>query len=103
MDGLAMVSTDTDMVRYSPERATQFWKDAVDRVSALPGVESAALASPRLPFDVNYNQTSILIDGKTYGPDERGEVLANVTVSPEYFATLDVPIVEGRGFSDSRS
>ena len=74
-DGLALVASDTDMVRYSPERGGQFWTDALERVKALPGVESAALASPRLPFDINYNQTSIRIDGKDYGPDERGEVV----------------------------
>jgi putative ABC transport system permease protein len=98
-EGLAMIAADTDMVRYSPERGVQFWRDAIDRVKALPGVDSAALASPRMPFDINYNQTSIRIDGKNYGPDERGEIVPNVAVSPEYFSTLDVPIVEGRGFT----
>ena len=98
-EGLAMVSADTEMVRYSPERGNQFWKDALERVKALPGVDSAALASPRLPFDINYNQTSILIDGKSYTPDQRGETVANVNVSPDYFATLDIPIIEGRGFT----
>jgi predicted permease len=100
-EGLAMVSSDTAMVRYSPERGRQFWLDALERVKALPGVQSAALASPRLPFDINYNQTSIKIDGRTYTTDQRGETVANVAVSPDYFATLDIPIVEGRTFTDA--
>jgi predicted permease len=99
--GLAMVSTDTGMVRYESERSEQFWNEALARVRAIPGVESAALVSPRLPFDVNFNQTNILIDGKTYGPDDRGDTVANVAVTPAYFSTLDVPIVEGRGFTDA--
>jgi predicted permease len=96
--GLAMVSADTGMVRYDAERSEQFWQQALERIQAMPGVESAAIVSPRLPFDVNYNQTNIRIDGKTY-PDERGDVVANVSVTPDYFGTLDVPIVEGRGFT----
>ena len=100
-EGLAAISTDTDMVRYPPERAEQFWRDALQRVEALPGVVSAALVSPRLPFDINWNQTSIRVDGKAYGPDDRGETVANVSVSPDYFATMGIPIVEGRGFDDS--
>ena len=99
--GLAMVAADTGMVRYDAERAKQFWTQALERVQAMAGVESASLVSPRLPFDVNYNQTSILIDGKSYSVDDRGEVVANVSVTPDYFRTLDVPIVEGRGFTDA--
>jgi predicted permease len=97
--GLAMVAADTGMVRYSTERSEEFWRQALERVAAIPGVETAAIVSPRLPFDVNYNQDTIRIDGKAYGPDDRGEVVANVAVSPDYFETLAVPIVEGRGFT----
>jgi macrolide transport system ATP-binding/permease protein len=99
--GLAMVAADTGMVRYSAERSEQFWQQALERVEAMPNVESAALVSPRLPFDVNFNQTSLRIDGKTYGPDDRGEIVANVAVSPDYFEALAVPIVEGRGFTSA--
>ena len=99
--GVAMLSTDTGMVRYSEERSAQFWNEALARVKALPGVDSAALVSPRLPFDVNYNTNSIRIDGKVYGPGELGEIVANVEVSPDYFRTLGIDIVEGRGFNDA--
>lgn len=99
--GLAMVSADTAMVRYETERSEQFWQQTLERVKTMPGVEAAALVSPRLPFDVNYNQTNIRIDGKTYESADRGDTVANVAVTPEYFATLDVPIVEGRGLTDA--
>jgi predicted permease len=99
--GVAMLSTDTGMVRYSEERGEQFWALALERVKALPGVESAALVTPRLPFDVNFNTDSIRIDDKTYGPGERDEVIANVAVSPDYFRTLDISLVEGRGVTES--
>ena len=101
IDGLAVLSADMDMMRYSPERSHQFWTQALDRVRALPGVERAALVSPRMPFDVNFNQTSIRVDGKEYGPDDRGETVANVYVSPDYFATMGIPVVEGRNFAVS--
>jgi predicted permease len=97
--GLAMVSADTGMVRYTPERSEQFWQQALERVKNMPGVESAALASPRLPFDVNFSQTTIRIDGRTYESADAGDTVNNVAVTPDYFATLDVPIVEGRGFT----
>jgi predicted permease len=99
IDGLAFVSFDTDMVRYERERGQQFFDDSLARVQQIPGVEAAALVSPRLPFDINFSQTTIRIDGKTYQTSTAGEVIANVSVSPDYFSTLGIPIVEGRGIT----
>jgi predicted permease len=100
-DGLALVAFDTAMVRYSPERSRQFFDEVLDRVKTMPDVESAAFVSPRLPFDINYSQTTVQVDSKTYDSDTGGEVIANVAVTPEYFATLGIPIVDGRGFTDA--
>lgn len=97
-DGVALVSIDSDMVRYDRDRGQQFFKEALERVQQIGGVEAAALVSPRLPFDINFSQTSIRIDGKTYQAATGGDVVSNVSVSPEYFSTLGIPIVEGRGF-----
>jgi predicted permease len=97
--GLAFVSADTDMVRYDRERSRQFWQQALERVQSLPGVQSAALVSPRLPFDINFNQTTIRIDGKNYAEVDRGEVVSNVAVTPEYFDTLGIATREGRTFT----
>jgi predicted permease len=98
-EGLALVSIDSGMVRYERDRARQFFADALARVQALPGVEAAALVSPRLPFDINFSQTSIRVDGKSYPSPSAGEVISNVAVSPEYFSTLGIPILEGRGLT----
>jgi len=101
IDGLALVAFDTDMVRYQPDRSRQFWQDALAKVKVLPGVESAALVSPRLPFDINFSMTTIRIDDKIYESDVRGDVVSNVAVSPKYFETLGTPIVEGRAFTEA--
>lgn len=96
---LAMIAADTGMVRYTAEQSEQFWSQALERVEAWPDVVSAALVSPRMPFDLNYNQTSVRIGGKTYSGTDQGDVVANVSVSPDYFTTLGVSVVEGRGFT----
>jgi macrolide transport system ATP-binding/permease protein len=101
MRGVAAVSADTDMVRYAPDRAEQFWAQALERVRAIPGVTDAGIATPRLPFDVNFSQTAIHLSGKSYGTNEPGEIVSNVSVTPGYFAALEIPIVEGRDFTDA--
>ena len=96
-EGLALVSTEMSMLGYSDARAKGFYDRALDRVRAIPGVESAALAE-RLPFSINYNRNSIFLPGHQ-GPDDRGVTVDVARVSAEYFATLGVPIVRGRNFS----
>jgi len=94
---LAVVSMDTGMLRYPPERSQAFFDRAVERVRALPGVESAALAT-RVPFSMNYNRWDIWIPGR-HGPEDVGDVIEITRVSPEYFATIGIPILSGRSFT----
>lgn len=96
VQGLATMSLDTDMVRYSPERSEQFWTDAVARVRAMPGVVSVATATPSLPFELNFNQAELQVDSRTYGEGQRGETIENIAVSAGYVPTLGLRVLEGR-------
>jgi predicted permease len=95
-EGLAIVSTDPSMLRYSGERSREFYARAQERVRALPGVVSVATAF-RLPFSINFNESQFEVPGHA-SPNDRGFTLKNTAVSAEYFATLGVPILQGRGF-----
>ena len=96
-DGLALVSADTDMLRYPPERSQQFWSEVERRARALPGVEGVAFAS-RYPFSLNFNREPIAIPGHQKTPGESGAPTNAARVSPEYFATLGIPLRQGRSF-----
>lgn len=99
--GLAAVSLDTGMVRYNEERSQVFWREALTRVRALPGVQSAGFVTPTLPFTFNFSQSEMRIDNRTYSEGQRAEIIENVMASPGYLPTLGVSIVEGRGIDDS--
>ena len=96
VDGLVAIALDTDMVRYTPERSAEFWRQAQARVAALPGVSSVGLVSPTLPFTFNFNQQEVRIDNRTYNEGQRGEIIENVAVSSDYLRTLGVQVLEGR-------
>lgn len=69
-------------------------------LAAQPGVESAALAYP-LPFSGGGLTSSFRIRNRQRGPNEpewHGEAYM---VSPEYFRTLRVPLLQGRGIEES--
>jgi len=99
--GLAAIAVDTDMVRYSPERGQEFWRQAESRIAALPGVRSVGLVTPTLPFTFNFNQQELRIDNRTYHEGQRGEIVENVAASPQYLPTLGVPVSDGRGIDAS--
>jgi predicted permease len=97
IDRLALVSIDTGMVQYSDEKSERFYEQALARMRAIPGVEAAALAT-RPPFSVNYNRWNIWIAGRSR-PGDPGDLVEVTTISPDYFKTMGVAILQGRGFT----
>jgi putative ABC transport system permease protein len=96
---LAIVSTDTSMLKLSPEQSQRFFQTALDKISAIPGVEAAALAT-RVPMQLNANNWEIWVPGR-HRPGEHGDTVEVTTVSTGYFKTMGVGIVEGRAFTDA--
>lgn len=96
-EGVAVLSAELDMIGYSAERGKAFWDQAAPRVRAIPGVLSVALTE-RSPFSINYNRSSIFFPERAV-PDDRGTPVDVTRVTPEYFETLRIPILRGRGFS----
>jgi macrolide transport system ATP-binding/permease protein len=99
-EGLAIVSADTGMLRYTPAQSRQFWVEAQQRLQALPGVEHVALAS-RLPFSLNFNRTNIAVPGHQQSPAAMGPSINSAIVSTHYFAALGVSVLHGRTFTDA--
>src|SRR5437016_2175592 len=82
---------------YKLDRAKIFHTQLLDRVRALPGVESAALTRV-MPFSYNPPSSApIEIDGYQPAPDEQPNA-DYVQVSEDYFSTLGIPLVAGREF-----
>src|SRR6266478_1883301 len=83
---------------YKLDRAKIFHTQLLDRVRALPGVESAALTRV-MPFSYNPPSSApIEIDGYQPAPDEQPNA-DYVQVSEDYFSTLGIPLVAGREFT----
>lgn len=81
----------------TPQQRREFFRQAVARIEALPGVRSAAAVSA-LPFiEANINiQQPFLVAGR---PQPREHEAPNAFVAfatPEYFRTMGIPLLEGR-------
>jgi predicted permease len=83
---------------YDAPRAKTFQDELIQRVRALPGVEAAAYARA-VPLGYgSFSSTPIAIDGYEPPPNEQPTAEYN-EVSPDYFATLGIPLISGREFT----
>jgi macrolide transport system ATP-binding/permease protein len=83
---------------YDAQRAKTFQDELIQRVRALPGVEAAAYARA-VPLGYgSFSSTPIAIDGYEPPPNEQPTAEYN-EVSPDYFATLGIPLISGREFT----
>jgi predicted permease len=94
-----VVDVDLSMINYSSQRSKAFFSAAVERVDALPGVRSAAVAMP-LPLGFTQISLTVVIPGYEPPHGQKGYPGAGVSyIGPKYFDTMGIPLLEGRDFT----
>jgi predicted permease len=84
--------------RYTDATAAgAFYASLLDRIEGLPGVQSAA-AMDGLPPLRNVNANDTEFEGVERTPDRPFNVDYYQFVQGDYFETMGIPVVEGRGF-----
>lgn len=95
----AHVTLPADYFRGAEPKDDQLFGDVLRRVRALPGVESAARVQT-LPLNGYSFRTGLETEETAGGgPDQYAQIMS-MRVSPDYFATLGIPIVSGRGLNE---
>lgn len=96
----SVVTTHVSLVAsgYDDARAKVFQDELIDRLGALPGVQSAAFARVTPLGYGTFSSTPIGVDGYQPPPEERPAIEYN-QVGPGYFATMGIPLVSGREFA----
>ncbi len=79
--------------RYANDRIPQLRTQTEAALSALPGVQSVAFTRMTL-LSGGESITGMFVPGKTQPHD-----IHVMQVSPEFFTTLDIPVLVGRGFT----
>jgi putative ABC transport system permease protein len=97
-DHILTIGLDTHLNGYSPAQLTGLYHRLVDRVEAVPGVRSAALASCELASGCG-DASDIYIPGVSHANGETDAQERRVT--NEFFATAGLPLIKGRSFADS--
>jgi predicted permease len=95
-DNVLLFSIDPGTIGY--QHVTPLYEQLLSRIAAIPGVRLASI-SVHEPLSTNVSDTSVKIQGPV--PHE-GDDLTPVDVEmvgPNYFATMQTPLLRGREFS----
>ena len=82
---------------YSETSGSEFDRQLLAKLEALPGVESVALTD-RVPLGFDSPSTSVKPQGYVSQANESMET-EEAEISPNYFHTLQIPLVKGRDFT----
>jgi putative ABC transport system permease protein len=90
--------------RYSHDADLIAFYDSLEqRIAALPGVEAAAITDSLPPSGAMRFRpySSIEIEGQPKMPQGTGGMVSWRYVTPGYFSTLEIPILQGRAFTEA--
>jgi predicted permease len=84
----------------SPAKVAAFQERALEHLAAAPGVEAASLTT-FIVLNRLHSTAIFTLEGRTWGVDERRPEVAIDHISPGYFATMRIPLADGRAFTAS--
>jgi predicted permease len=96
LDNLVTFQVAPALSGYDAPRVVHFYGELLDRIRAIPGVRSAALASVPLLHGWEWDNT-VSVEGHQAKDGENMSAYMN-SVSPGYFKTMGLAILEGRDF-----
>ena len=83
----------------TPQQVTEFYKESIRRIDALPGVTKTAFGL-FVPWSDDAFGLQFSADGHVHASGEEDPTAEFRVISPGFFAALGVPIVAGRDFND---
>jgi putative ABC transport system permease protein len=97
-DRLLMAKFDPRLVQYDATRTRQFYQRLTERVRDVPGVQGAGLTET-VPLGLDsFGVVAFVPEGLEMPRDRENFTSAMDTVDEEFFGTIGIPILRGRGF-----
>jgi putative ABC transport system permease protein len=96
-NNLLEASIETEGASLTPQQSEAFYQQTVERVSGLPGVQSATVVA-FVPLSGGGYRRMTAVEGYQPKPNEDVELNTNI-IGLNYFNTMGIPIVAGRDFN----
>jgi putative ABC transport system permease protein len=100
-ENLLTLRLDLPFAKYNaPGKLQVFYKELLERVSALPGVQAVSAVN-RAPLAGGYWGRSLTVEGFPILSVGQAPVINHCVITPNYFRTMGIPILMGRDFTDA--
>jgi predicted permease len=99
LDNLVTFQLSPALSGYDDQRATIFYRDLREHLSTAPGVQSVSVATVPILSGDEWD-SSMAVEGHQAKDGEDMQAFMNA-VSPGYFQTMKIPLLEGRDFRES--
>jgi putative ABC transport system permease protein len=98
-DHLLNVILDPHEIGYDQARTTAFYTELKGRVRALPGVQAVSVAYDVPMGDYEWSDP-VKINDHPLPPGQQPPTVLDNFVDADYFATMKIPLLRGRGFTE---
>ncbi|HEV2288538.1 MAG TPA: ABC transporter permease [Candidatus Acidoferrales bacterium] len=95
---LLSFALDPTRAGYHDARLVNFYSQLLDRIQSIPGVKAATLME-YAPFNGWSNNNSVYAEGTA--PKSDNPIIRSQHIGPDFFRTMGIPIILGRGILPS--
>ena len=100
VDRALTIPINLGLLRYKETEGENFYRNLLARVEAQPGVERASLVRfAQLGF--SFAQFQVFAAGRASGKTDEGISTGFNVVGPNYFKTMETPLLRGRDFTEA--
>jgi len=98
-DHVLNVMLDPRQIGYSEARSIDLYRELVERMRAMPGVESASVAFS-VPMSLPGHSDPLYVEGHAVSPGEQPPKVSSNSIDSGYLRTMRVPLLRGRDFRE---
>jgi predicted permease len=100
VDRVLTVPLNLSLLRYKESDGQSFFTNLLNRLATQPGVENVSMVRfPQLGF--SFAQFQVFAEGGNRGAAEEGISTGFNVVGPNYFKTMQTPLLRGRDFTEA--
>jgi putative ABC transport system permease protein len=92
---VAMDVTPSPTAYSDPTKTANLYRDLLDRIRSLPGVQAAA-TTDLLPLDGSDSELLFYVTERPKPPDSELPLAMTYNISPGYFEAMHIPLLKGR-------